>query len=416
MQPLRTLILLLYIITCLATSAAAPVSQEQLMRQCEEARSLSKYETLLDKSTQLIAAARLSHNVRTETFALFYQGLAMMFMGNTDQSLAMLDQAETLSDRSRNDSVKALVFNTKGIYHALIRNNSFVAQQYFFKSLALSRQSGYEDLQYRVLGNLLTLSQSVGGATALDQAEQVYQYGVKTHNDEQISVGAYHLASYYSQQGDYAKTEKYLKIALDIYRSYPYEDIASVHTLYAKTRLAQGKTDEAEQMAKQAIVLAQKYKQASMEVDAYVIYAEILSRRHDYSAAIGKVKQAMDKAAAIGMTSKTIKCNEMLSECYSRTGQSALAFSHLQQANALLQEQSTLNLERLSYELGVMQDIEQREIESIVRQRQIESQRHFLILLGVTVVILLALLIISIISYRRRQMLYKKIVLQNTAQ
>ena len=371
-----------------------------LREACEKARSLSQYESLERDAAELRSQAKQSDDANAETYACFYSGLAKLFMGQTDESLQILDEASMMADRHSNDSVKALVMNTMGIYHALMANNKFVAQQFFFKSLELAKKVNYEDLQYRVRGNLLTLSHSTGGEMVLEHAQKVYDYGLKHQNYEQQAMGSYYLATYYAEHKDYENVEKYLKIALDVFEQYPYEDIASVYSLYAKMQLELGQLKKAEEMAIRSIELAQKYHQTSMEVDARVVYAEVMAKQGRFQESTDMVLQAKAKAKEVGVESKAIECNQIMATNFLAMGKTEEAIKCLQEANELLKKQTAINMEQIAHEQQIMHDI--------------RLQRNFLIATSITIVVLLALLVSIIVSYRRRQVLYRKIVLQNT--
>lgn len=411
MTQYNKLILLYFaIISFVAIGANEP----NLMRKCEQARSLSQYEQLEKYSSQLIEESKKRNNPRNETYAYFYNGMAKMFMGQNEASQKILDKAEELAIRYGNDSVKALVYNSKGIYHAMVKNNSFVAQQYFFKSLQLANQAKFEDLQYRVRGNLLTLSHSLGGKFALENAQVVYKYGVKHSNYEQVSMGAYYLATYYHEHQDNASAEKYIKIALDAYKKHPLEDIAAVYSLFSKVKITQNDYVQAELMVKKAIELAQKYKQTALEVDAYITYAEILEKQKKYAESNAMIKHAMATADEIGMTNKAVDCNQIIARNMAKLGKNQEAITHLQQANALLNDQANINMERVAYEQQVLHEIEQKELDAKLKQEQIAAQRQRLVYLLILIVILVVLLVVIISTYRHRQVLYKKIVKQNT--
>lgn len=415
---MRIHLILLYIILSLTTSMTwakeAPRTLEELMQACEEARSLSKHDGLQKLSDILIVEAEKQGNKRCSAYGYFYNGLSRMFQGHGEEALKCFDKAEELAEQTQNDSVKALVMNSRGIYHAMMQNNNFVAQQYFFMSMESAKKAAYEDLLYRVRGNLLTLSHSTGGDLQLENAKEVYAYGIKHKNNEQIAMGTYYMATYFYEQEKYDECEKYLKIALDTYKTYPYEDIAAVYVLYAKMLLSRKNTEEAEKMVAKSIVLAQKYNQASMAVEARITYAEVLNRQQKYQASIDTLRHAMRHASEIGMTSKLVDCNQLLAENYQAMGNQQEAAACLSEANRQLKEQSTVSMQRLSHEQQIMHDIEQKEMEAVLKQEQIAAQRLTLILMGVVVLVLLISLAFIVNSYRKRQTLYKKIVLQNT--
>lgn len=383
----------------------------RLMRQCEEARSLSQYELLEQYSAQLISQS--PKDTRISAYAHFYNGLAGVFLGRGEQSLKILDQAYSLAGQASNDSVKALVMNARAIYQALMFNNNFVAQQYFFASLRLAQEAGYEDLQYRVRGNLLTMSHSAGAEIDLENARAVYDYGQSHNNPEQIAMGTFYLAYYYYENQQYDEAGKYLNIALDTYRQHPYDDIASVYVLYAKMLLVKGETEEAEEMARKSIALASEYHQTVIEVDAAITLAEVQNRQGLYEESIATIQSTMQKVDGIGLTNKIIDCNQLLATNYTALNDTGQAAQYLQKANDLLKEQSKFNMKRLMMEQQTMYDIEKKDMEAKIRQEQINSQQRFLVILSIAIVILVASLVFVIVSYRRRQLLYKKIVLQN---
>lgn len=414
MTILRYTLFILYILLSLPLLADGAATVSDLSRKCELARSLSRYEQLDDFSAQLMHHARSQHDDRALTYAYFYNGLAKLFMGKSDEAMGLFDESEAMSVSTRNDSVRALVMNARGIYHAMIQSNNFVAQQYFFKSLALAEQTQFTELVYRVRGNLLTLSHAMGDSLALVNATEVYNYGIEVGNQEQAAMGAYYLASYYYKHEDYAQAEQYLGKAIDIHRDYPYEDVSSVYTLYAKMLITQGDLVRAGQMLEQSLQMAHKYNQASMEVDALITYAELLVARKDYPQAMQKVRKAMDEADRIGVTNKVIDCNQLMADCLEATGREREALDCLHEANRLLSSQATINMERLSHEQQVMHDIAQSEMNARLGAEKIAFQRIMLIMLLIVVVVLLVLLAFIIVSNRRRHVLYKHIVLQNS--
>lgn len=409
----RIFLLFSYLFLSVSAFSANKPTLEQAREKCEKARSLSQHSKLEAYSQEYLDMAKAQKNNRALTYAYFYNGLAKLFLGHTEESQIMLNNAEELLAKEKNDSVKALIMNAKAITQALVKNNNFVAQQFFFKSIEAAKEAKYEDLIYRVRGNLLTLSHSMDNEVALDNAKEVYNYGISHNNNEQISMGAYYLATYYNTHKMYDETEKYIKVALNTYKKHPYEDIASVYALYAKMLQNKGDTHQAELQAKNALNYARKYHQPSMEVETCITYAEVLTQEKRCHEAIEMIQSAMRIAEKIGMTNKIADCNQILAENYLTMGNNKEAIKCLQVANQQLANQSTINMERIAHEQQVMHEIEQKEMEEKVKAEQISAQRRVMMLLAMVVVILVILLIYIFITYRHRQILYKQIVKQN---
>lgn len=286
--------LVCFLFSFVANVANANNSLEELKRRCEEARSLSQYRNLENYSTIYLEKARTSGNKNSESFACFYNGLAKLFLGNTADADNMFDAADQLAQQTSNDTVKALVLNARGISEALNENNNFVAQAYFFKSIELAKKINYEELQLRVQGNLLILSQSMDDSTAFENATAVYDHGVKHGNMEQINMGAYYLATYYYNHSNYDKAEKYLRTTIELFEKHPYEDIASVYDLYAKMLMKKGDIANAEEKAMLALKYVKKYNQPSIQVDVYITVAKLLTIKKQYAEAIRMIQDAIN--------------------------------------------------------------------------------------------------------------------------
>jgi AraC-like DNA-binding protein len=396
---------------------AAPLQNSSLAnikKQCEYERGVSDYKALVSSSSLLISKARKESNSAYEAYGLFYSGLSKMFQGDIHGSQKFLDQAMHLADELHHDSIKAMVMNARGIYHAMVSNNSFIAQQFFFKALEYAKRAGYESICYRIYGNLLTLSQSNGYSGALKYAISVYNYGNRIGDAEYTCLGTYYIAMYYLHKHRYTETEKYIQKALDIYRSFPYADISSVYVLYAKVMLAKGKLLEAEGFSKKALVLAKKNHQPHLTVDAYIIYAETLYQRGEYVRSNHLVNDALKLANKIGVTNKSVEGYELLSRNYREMGDKIHSLMYLEYAHAILNRLVGVNMDRLTHELTMMQDINRKDQEAEKRKVQMKEQQTFNLMLGIIIFILLALLIVIYVNTRHRNQLYKKIVMQNT--
>ena len=388
-------------------------SLHALWQQCERSRSLSNYDSLDSLSTLLYKRARAENNRRCEAYGLFYQGLVKLFTGKASESLPLLNQARTLSEELENDSIGALSMNALGIYHAMAGNNSFLAQQYFFRSLRLAEKAGYEQLKGRVYGNMLILTQSSNDTTALNNAFKIYDYGHRHGDYEQTFMGAYYLAMYYNLRGDNSRAEQYIKESLALHTQYRYDDVAAVYTLYSKIVLEKGDARKAALHAQEAIRLAQQYKQVELLPDAYLQYALVLRAQGNYVASNQYAQLALDTAERVASRTQRVACLTLLARNSRQLGMAEQALSFYEQANQALDTQVHINMDRLMHERSIMLEVEEKEKEASVRRQQIADQHKLNIVLIVTTLILLGLLSVIIIDNRRRNRLYKHIVSQN---
>lgn len=403
---------------CLAVSAVAGTSEQKaamqsLWQQCERARSLSNYDSLLTLATHYYTYARASESRRDEAYALFYQALGQLFTGASSEAIATLQRSQAVADEADNDSVRALVANAQGIYHAMAENNSFLAQQFFFRSLRYAEKAGYEKLKGRIYGNMLVLTQAANDSTALDNARRIYQEG-KQHDDyEQVFMGAYFLAMYHNLRGENAKAEAYLKESLQLHEKYRYDDVAAVYVLYSKVKLEQGDHASALSLAEKSVMLARQYNQAGLLPDAYYQQAVVLHSMGDYRRSKEMAQVALRYCEEGVSRSRRVECLRLIADNCRQLGQKDEALAFMQQANSAMDTLSRINMDRLMNERAIMLDVEQKEQEAELRKQQIRSHQTLIVVLAVSLLVLLSLLAVIVANYRRRNVLYKKIVLQN---
>ncbi|MBR5687817.1 MAG: AraC family transcriptional regulator [Prevotella sp.] len=392
---------------------AQTVSQGDLWQRCENARSLCRYDSLTVYAAQLLSVSKRQDDRRGEAYALFYQGLSQLFSGQGKSSLLLLNSARDLAEDIENDSVMALVTNAMGIYHAMTENNSFVAQQFFFRSLDYAEKAQYEQLKGRVYGNLLTLTHSATDTAGITNARRIYDYGKKNDDYEQTFMGAYYQANYYNLIGDNQRAEAFLKEALDMYQVYPYDDVASVYTLYSKVKLDMGDIASAEQFARRAVILADSLHQPFLLPDTYLQYAEVLNRKGNYALSNDMAQKALDAAQEASGKTKVVACLRLMARNCERLGQNSKAMDCLERANLMMDTLTRVNMDRLNHERTIMLDIQKKEQEAQVRKQQMADQRRMNLFLVAAVALLLALLSVIAWLYRKRNVLYKNIVRQN---
>lgn len=393
------------------TDSNKPLSAEQLLIKCEHARTKCQYEQLGKLSKQLMVAA--DGDKRYEAYSNFYQGLTLLFTGHGEASMKPLKKAGCIAKEIENDSIVALTLNAQGIYHAMYENNLFVAQNFFLRSLKTINKIGYDELRARVYGNLIILSHSKNDSTGLNHAKHIYDYGVKHKKYELQYLGTYYLALYNYLKENYNEAEKQLKLAINIFNKFSYDDVASVYTLYSEVKMKMGDINAAENMAKKAINLAKEYKQKTLLSDALLQYAEVLNSKGQYNKSNETAFEALELAKIQNKT-KEVDCLKLIAKNYHSQGHKDEAINFMQAATTAMDTLSTVNMDRLMNERAIMQNIEIKEQESILQKQRIKSQRILNIVLASAVVLMLLLLWYILRLYHKRNALYKSIVIQNT--
>lgn len=392
----------------------ADISSNQLWEECEKARTLSKYKSLSVLSDRLYYIALKDDDKRMQAYALFYKGLSQLFLSDTKKSVVTFDKAKALATEVENDSIQALVMNALGIYQAMVENNSFMAQQYFFSGIRLANKVKYNSLKSRIYGNLLILTQSDRDTTALNNAFNIYNYGKKEGDYEQTFMGAYYLAMYYNLRGDNVNAEQYINESLRLHKQYKYEDVSAVYTLLSKIKADEGKMNEAKRHALKAIQLSKDNNQTRLLPDAYAQYATILNKEGNYEESNRIAHLALDAEKAASINTKRVTLMQLIADNCRHLGLKDEAIEYLVKANHTMDTLSRINMDRLMHERTIMLDIEQKEQEAALHAQEMKAQMKINITLFLTTLILIVMLSIIIANYKRRNRLYKNIVKQNT--
>lgn len=270
----------------------------------------------------------------------------------------------------------------------------------------------YQELKARVYGNLIILSHSKNDTTGLQNAKDIYEYGVKKNKYELQYLGTYYIAMYNHLKGNQNEAAKHLDIAINIFNKYPYEDISSVYTLYSQVEQQRNNLNKAESMAMKAIELAEEYKLNILLSDAKLQYATVLNSKGNYQQSNEVAFEALKVAEKQNRT-KVVDCYRLIAKNYNAMGKKDDALDFMARANMAMDTLSTVNMDRLMHESSIMHDIEQKEQEAVLHKQRIEDQHRLNIVLTVAVILMLILLFYILRLYNRRNSLYKSIVMQN---
>lgn len=413
-----TILLFCFLLTAtmLQAKAKQPTATKEtnlLLDQCERQRIKSDYAALAQSSRALVSSARHDGNERGVAYGLFYQGLSDLFLGAGSQAEKTLNMALEKGRELNNDSIGALAMNALGIYQAQVANNSFLAQQMFFKALQLAERAPYEQLANRIYGNMLILGNSSRDTTGLSNARRIYDYGRKHHDRENVFMGAYYLALYYNLQVKNQEAERYIREALDIYKQNPYDDVASVYILYSRVKDGMGHRAEALSLAREGVTLAEKYPQAGVLPDAYLQLAQVLHEQGDYATSDQMARRALDYARQYAVHSKKVDCYDLIARNALKLGRQDDAIDYLLKANTLMDTLTRVNMDRLMHERTIMMARDEQERKAVEQEQQLSFHYKLTALMAIIAGMLLVLLAVLWYYYRQKGRLYKSIVVTN---
>lgn len=408
------LIIFCLLLTALpAKSVSRKITIDDLLQQCEEARSMSSYSKLDVLSQQLIRESNEQNDKRGLGYGYLYKGLYLLFSGKGEQSVAAFDDAWQTSRKIHNDSIGALVQNARGIYQAMYNNNNFLAQQFFFQSLDMAEDANYEALKIRVYGNLLVLTKSADDKEGFNYAQRIYEYGVKHKDMEQEFMGAYYLALFYKLQGNYKEALQYVRASLKLYDQKPYDDVASVYVLYSEIETELGHLDQALHLALMGETLAKKYNQTNLLPDVYLQIAQAHHCAGRYAESNTFINKALELSKENSLDNRIIDGYRLMASNDIKMGDKDGAIAYLLKANAGMDTLSQTNMERLMQEREMLDKVHKKERQAEIKQQEADRQhRAAVMMVVISLILLVALVVITMILHSRNQLI-KRIVAQN---
>ena len=342
------------LLICLALSpavfgATADSDCRRLKDSCALATSSSDHRAALLAGKRLQKEADRANDSYYLAYALYYQGISNVILGNSAIGKSQLDKALELAEKADDDTLRLSIINGFGIYEANVHVNYTRAQQHFYRSLEYAVKIGDPLRQALIECNLAEIASIRRDTTGLKYARNCYNWGTANSNAHVSFTGAYHCANLYNIAGDHAAALRYNR-----------EDDL-------------GRTAESDRMIQRGMEISDSLQIISSVAAFLEQKALNLERRGDYRRALEAYK------------------------AYKQSCDSSYAERQEQQIN----------------ELRVRYDIDKREHEADIHRLLLrDEKRKTTILLTVLASVTLILLILGRYYWRQKR-LYRKIVISN---
>lgn len=347
-------------------------------------------------------------------------GQASMFIDrggthfNVDSSYRYLHEAERIALKTSNDSALASVYNGLGIYASNIEKDFTSSLNYFYQGLEAADRSGNDRLYSLLLANIAQIYSLSDDHTSLLYAQECYLRGSKQGDHYLKYAGATAIAYAHAVSGDdVRKGLEYIAEAEKILNEDSIRDGSVLYYIYGKLLLQDGRRDEARLCFAESIT-SLKNNNEQGDIRAYIEYAGMLMDENRSDEAVAAFQEAYEitgrghsvifrpdllKAysgtlARLGNTAKARELADIAAREDSETSKARkdLMISHLK---------NKYDLERADNELA------RRQLEILEKQQTV----NFLIFLIALTLILVAG---AIYMYRKKNRLYRAIVIQFT--
>lgn len=380
----------------------------------EEAIKYAEKMLELDDTTEIRKIQSLSYLGQTYLLSDRYPDAIRCF----SQGLSILSRLEqgNENDGSHNYDMpdSRLIVPILGMYNGLgvcavnYEMDYVKASRYFYEGLQYARRIS-EGNEYAVIAYNLVFSYFIredpGG---LEYAEEIYQTGKNTGDNQVRHIGAYGLAMMHYLKKDYPMAEACILEAInDTLKT----DLMGTYNLYANILRAEGRMEEADINYRIAIANPDNRTSTSL-LYVYLSYGEYLMEIHNYDEAVLMLKKGLDIANLRHNKVFTYRLHRALSDAYAAQGEwkaSLMAYrKYHEEADSIfsIRSQRAYNEMTLKYEKA------RHDAEIQKKNAELMKQRRFLYILLSLSVMVLSITLIIFLLYRHKNRMYMQVVRQ----
>lgn len=339
---------------------------------------------------------------------------ATAYLSKNDFSyFAHIEQARSISESTGNLDAMLSVYNSLAIHYLYNNSDCYTAASYYFRALECAKTLGDQRRTSIILSNLSGVYLMMNDISGLSIAEQAYELSHKLGDPIPMYYSACSLTSFYLMDNRPELAMKMVEEAERLHRKLELPGDSEYHELRARVAEAMGDTSEA---YRQYRILTDIFKDKSipfLEINStYLSYARLLRRDHRAEEAIKVLHDGLDRSDSDSRLWVSLFFRELV-YAYRDKGDynKALDYSLLYQDR----QDSLFNIsrERTLQENRIRHDIESKERKIDEQKMELMSSRHRIVVLSIIAAAIALLLGVTYHNYRRKDRLYRAIVIQN---
>lgn len=380
----------------------------------------SHYPQAFDYGQQLLQKADGDKSSLAALYGNLICGQASMFIDyggthfNVDSSYRYLHEAERIGLKTSNDSALASVYNGLGIYASNIEKDMTSSLNYFYQGLEAAERSGNNRLYSLLLANIAQIYSLDHDRSALLYAKECYLRGSERNDRFLKYAGAVTLAYSYAVSGNNIdKGLEYIAEAEKILNEDSIRDGSVLYYIYGKLLLQDNRREEA-RMCFSESVSSLKQDGEEGDIRGFIEYSRMLLDEDRPYEALDVLQEAFE---ITGRGHSVIFRSELLkaySDTYRKLGNNAKAE---ELANLAAREEAETRNARndlMITHLKNKYDLERADNEMTRQQLVILEKQQTVNFLAILCVAALILVACAIYMYRKKNRLYRAIVIQLT--
>ena len=410
---LPSLVVWSFVVIAVAVRDSFPASAGDCWRfrdSCRMATQNSDHRRTLSMAERLREEAEREGSDWFMAYALYYQGVSNVILGNSGLGKAQLDEAYRYADAVADDTLRLSIHNGYGVYEANTHANYASAQRHFYEALEYAVKIGDPLRQALIEANLAETASIRRDTSGLRYALSCYEWGMTNDNAQLGFAGAYHCANLLHIAGDHEKAMAYIRKADELAASVNYVERSATYNLRGSICAALGRDIEALEWMEKAVAGAGEAQGATLP-EIYCTYARILADQGRLAESDRMIARGFNVSDSLLIRSSLAPLLAQRARNYERRGDYRRA---LEAYKAYKESCDSANVDRQLRsinELRVQYDIERREQEANMHALMLRGEQRKTAILWVSLLSVTAILFILWHNYRRQKRLYRNIVM-----
>lgn len=407
------LLMMVAVVSPWPAGASSTQSECSLLKDsCRVATQNSDHRRAVRLGAELQRVAAREGDRHHMAYAMYYQGVSNVILGNSEIGKSQLDSAFELAERIGDDTLRLSVHNGYGVYEADAHADYAAAQRHFYKALEYAVRIGDPFRQALVESNLAETASIRRDVSGLKYALGCYEWGVANGNAHLEFAGAYHCANLYNIAGDTAMAMRYIRKADEIASRENYAGRAAVFNLYGAICAASGRDEEALGWLRRAEACAGEAQGATLP-ELYLTWARVLASMGRLRESDRMVARGLHVSDSLSIRSSVAPLLGQLAANYESRGDHRRALEVFKEYKEACDSAHAHDRDRSINELRVQYDIDRREHEADMHRLMLRDERRKTVILLMSLVSVTVLLMMLWLNYRRQKHLYRNIVKAN---
>lgn len=346
------------------------------------------------------------------TYSHIILGQAYAIKGERQTAFDNLGQARAIAENNKNDTALCSIYNGLGLCASNLDKDYYRAVTFFYKGLETAKQCHYEKLYSILLSNISSIYYLQKDTTGLPYAQECYKRGHDKKDTYLIRIGAETSAFMYYLKHDYQQALNYIKEAEFITLKNNYYDEADIYSLYGMILSELGDDRQALEYFDKALE-CESTSQGTSILRTYIQYAKTLIKLKRYQEALEFLKKGANYIEEKKVVIHQVELYEMFSLFYEQTGHFDKALEYYKIYHSKNDSLFHLAKEHIISDLRIQYNSQKLENEiNQARIGQLKREKKIELLTAAIIAIVLVAGVVFFL-YRRKNRLYRAIVLQN---